>query len=1167
MSGKLSLRVFISSPGDVAEERALAARVFRRLGTEFADAVALDVVLWEHEPLFAHAGFQEQIPLPSECDLVVSILWARLGTRLPANFAPEPGQRPPTGTEFEVQDALAAFQRRGRPHLLIYRKRTPPHLDMTSPEADERLRQFRQLDEFCRKTFYDATGAARVAHHGFHDGAEFERKLTEHVRKWIERELDRAGAQHVRLRWTQGSPFRGLQAFDAEHQDVYFGRSQAVGELVQRLRDIETAEPAATPPTRLLLIVGMSGNGKTSLVRAGLLPLLADRPVEGIASWFTLSLLPSHVDSAAPGHGMLGALAAAIARALPRSAAIGISVPQLAEALRDHPAAAAARIETYLGAEAVAHRSRPEQARLLVYVDQLEELFTLAAAGTDAATALRALAALAALPTVWVVATMRSDFAYRLEAFPEIMAHLRRSAPYALLPPRGDELADMIREPAAAAGLEFEERDGVSLDREILRDATANPESLPLVEYALEQLYQQRDGRTLRWDVYRPQNREGGLRGSLVAVAEDLLARSGDAADVLFRLVMRELASVGEDGSATRRYAPLAAFAPGSAERALIDRMVDTRLCVTDSQGVEPVVCLAHEALLQSWPRARTFLQKESVLLRLRDELQRDARTWESHHRADGWLATAPDKVASLKQLQREGLIPAGLVAEYADRSRRRGRRNARLRRAAIASIATLGILSVVAGLVAMRQRDRAVTEAATADRTTRFMVSLFRLADPGENRGNAVTVREVLDRGARDVGHGLEREPGVRADLLTAMGQAYTGLGLYEPAKQLLAQARTDQDATTVPADSKVRTLIAYGMVLDAAGNYDAAKPLLQRAVDLAAHELPADALLASEARDGLADVLTQLEQYAAAEQLCEDALLHDRKRGPDGRAILSQTLNTLGLARYADGRLADAEAPLREALQLRRETFGQRHALTAESLNNVGSLLYQMGRYADAGAMLAEALPVYRDVYGAEHPLIATILNNLGRSALMAGRVDDAIPSLAQALALLEKLKGPADDELVAPLNSLAMAYLYHGDTARARVDLTRALSIARAREHWLLDQVLVNAADLELADHRMEPARALLAESRQRLENRHPLAKEPAEVWRYAVWESVHAAELGAEAHRDEAVAAFTGARATLVERFGPRGFYVLRLDQRQAALASPRETRAAAARSRS
>jgi eukaryotic-like serine/threonine-protein kinase len=84
MTDKPTLRIFLSSPGDVAEERALAQQVFQRLAKEFGAAVELRVTVWEHEPLFAHAGFQEQIDRPSECDLVVSILWSRLGSRLPA---------------------------------------------------------------------------------------------------------------------------------------------------------------------------------------------------------------------------------------------------------------------------------------------------------------------------------------------------------------------------------------------------------------------------------------------------------------------------------------------------------------------------------------------------------------------------------------------------------------------------------------------------------------------------------------------------------------------------------------------------------------------------------------------------------------------------------------------------------------------------------------------------------------------------------------------------------------------------------------------------------------------------------------------------------------------------------------------------------------------------
>jgi tetratricopeptide (TPR) repeat protein len=612
---------------------------------------------------------------------------------------------------------------------------------------------------------------------------------------------------------------------------------------------------------------------------------------------------------------------------------------------------------------------------------------------------------------------------------------------------------------------------------------------------------------------------------------------------------MRELTSVSEDGSATRRYADLEVFPAGSPERGLINRLVVARLAVTDQHGNRPVVCLAHEALLQSWPRVGAWLTKESTLLRLRDELQRDARAWEAHGRSDGWLGTAPDKIATLEQVEREGLVPAGIAAEYARRSRGRARRNQHIRTAIVASICLLSVVSIVAAVIAVKQRNRAVAEATTADRTSRFMVSLFKLADPGENRGNSVTVREVLDRGARDIERGMQNEPQVRANLLTAMGEAYTGLGLYEPAKPLLERARADQDATSVPAESKVRTLIASGFLADEADELDSAKSFLQRALDLGQAQLPPGSVLISDARDDLADVLTQQKQYREAESLCAAALTEDRKRGVQGSETLARTLDTLAQALAAEGRLAQAEAPTREALAINQRYFGERHMYTALSMNNLAALYYQEGRYAQAAAEWQQALPVYREVFGAEHPEVATLLNNMGRSALMAGNVPEAIALFEQAQQMGEKLWGPTHDYLVLPLNSLGMAYLYQGDIARARTDIDRALQIARPRNHQILDQVVLNEADLALSTHDLKGAATSLEEARRLLAARYS-PTDPNAQWRYAVWDSVDAALLAAE-KRPEARALFARAREVLVKRYGPQSFFVLRLDQRAAA----------------
>jgi TolB-like protein len=169
----------------VAEERARAEGVLRRLAEEYRDSVQLDVVLWEHEPVFAHTGYQQQIVRPSECDLVICILWSRLGTRLPEGFAAGSGESAPTGTEYEIRDALEAHRRAGKPNLLIYRKTVVPQLNMASAEAHERLRQLELLDDFCRRMFYDPQGDVIVAHTSYSDSREFERKLVKHLRRWL----------------------------------------------------------------------------------------------------------------------------------------------------------------------------------------------------------------------------------------------------------------------------------------------------------------------------------------------------------------------------------------------------------------------------------------------------------------------------------------------------------------------------------------------------------------------------------------------------------------------------------------------------------------------------------------------------------------------------------------------------------------------------------------------------------------------------------------------------------------------------------------------------------------------------------------------------------------------------------------------------------------------
>jgi hypothetical protein len=407
------LKIFISSPGDVFEERAIAQRVIERMQSEYAGRAILDPVLWEHEPLLASSTFQEQIIKPADTDVVVSILWSRLGTRLPKGFTRADGSRFDSGTEYEFEDALEGFRRNGKPELLVYRKTAPPSVRLDDEkELLERLQQKKKLDEFVSRWFHDTTeGTLKAAFHAFDSPSDFENLLEAHLHKLIDRKLpDTIGTSDaVPAVWKKGSPFRGLHAFEFEHAPVFFGRTKAVSDILQALRD------QAAEERPFVLVLGMSGGGKSSVVRAGVLPMLTQPGViEGVAFWRRAIFRPGDT----PGDLFTG-LASAILRehGLPSLDAASEGPAQLAQVLRDSPTSAVMLIKSALD-QAAAQQSKDGkkiESRLALVIDQMEELFTQdGITARDRKAFANTLDALARCGRVWIIGTLRSDFYPRL---------------------------------------------------------------------------------------------------------------------------------------------------------------------------------------------------------------------------------------------------------------------------------------------------------------------------------------------------------------------------------------------------------------------------------------------------------------------------------------------------------------------------------------------------------------------------------------------------------------------------------------------------------------------------------------------------------------------------------------------------------------------------------
>lgn len=710
------VRIFISSPTDVTVERERAEAVIAALSAELQakGEIALEAIRWEDAWFTAAEHFQSQIPKPSDCDLVVCLFWKRLGTELPESFARADGSLR-TGTEWEFEEALEGAKARPEkvPDIFVYRKTA--EITFAEKSVDLERAQKRALDAFWDKWFRSEDGHFLAAFTPFETTDDFASVLRRHLERWL---ADRRG----RGRWSlnlQGSPFRGLAAFDEDHAAVFYGRRRQVEQARARL--ISAAEAAGGLP--FLLILGMSGAGKSSLLRAGLVPrLLAPEATPSVARWRRLVVTPSSL-RAEPLDGLARALLAP--EVLPELAAGDfVGAEALALLFRSAPETAPRPLLKALDRWAVrlaaaAGNGAPPLTGLLLGLDQFEEFFAWPEAAQRAFLAL--LGALLRSRRVWVAATLRSDFYPLLQRDPMLLALKEAGRSLDLAPPGEGQLAEIIEAPAAAAGLTYESDPATneSLADKLLAEAQG-ANALPLLQFALHELYEtrERDSNLLRLAAYAAM---GGLPGAIERRAEAALRALPREEQQALPEVVRALADpaeeAGEGHPDVARRVPLAAFAEGSVPRRLVEALVAARLVTASGAGAE--LRVAHEAIFTHWARAQAILDASRDDRRLRRLVEREARLWAEGGRRPVDLLRG-GRLLQARELQARQ--PAELVAaaDYLDVSAAAAERETRRRRnsvlAVIVGLSLLLLLAVGASFYAFDQEAEAQRQASIAE-------------------------------------------------------------------------------------------------------------------------------------------------------------------------------------------------------------------------------------------------------------------------------------------------------------------------------------------------------------------------------------------------------------------------------------------------------------------
>lgn len=583
------------------------------------------------------------------------------------------------------------------------------------------------------------------------------------------------------------NPYKGLRAFREADVADFCGRD----ELVERLVDAVSREPFVT-------VVGPSGSGKSSLVHAGVVPALRRRG--------------ALVVSMVPGTAPMAEIEAALRRV----------------ATQADEGAIGERLGAPGGLTEIASDLLGDSEHLVLVVDQFEELWTLveSAAERDHFSALLEHAATSDQSVLRIVVTLRADLYDRPLQHPGLGPVVSRST-FAITPMTSSELQEAIVGPAERVGVRFEP----GLVAAMINDVVHRPGALPLLQFALTELYERRDHATVTAQAYEDL---GGIGGALASRAEELYRDlSSDLRPGVKRL-FTQLVTPGDDADDLRRRATTEELTDVPDE--VIDQYRSHRLLVTDHHPItrEPTIEVAHEAILREWPRLAEWIDEDRDLIRLRRAIAQTANEWQANERDESLLYRGPRLTSAgsvaermaLTALESDFLYACNELAdrerlEREARVRHQARQNRRLR-GLLAATATVLVIALVFGALAVSQRSEANDQREQADRSAEQAAASARQSDQAAAEADRVATAatqarivaeaERLAPTDRDLSLLLAAEAARRQPDVTSAGALATAL-LTEPAflryegdtgdERVLATAGSSSSAADWPAFS----------------------------------------------------------------------------------------------------------------------------------------------------------------------------------------------------------------------------------------------------------------------------------------------------------------------------------------------------------------------------
>ena len=818
-------------------------------------------------------------------------------------------------------------------------------------------------------------------------------------------------------KWTAGSPYLGLNSFSEQQSAIYFGRTKAIADVICQLK-LLTGQAC-----HFLLLLGKSGSGKSSLMRAGVLHHLSRE------SGFS-QLKVSHYHFVSPSQSIDEHPVATLVFALQKLSLLNPTedTAALISRIQADPAQLKQVLASPANTGSDGPAGAPVQEFKLLVIDQFEQFLLDESAGVDAKQHLvSCLSQLAHCDSLLLVAVLRNDFyaeCLDVTGFNELK---RQGKQYDLQAPTPVEITRMIRNPAIAAGLSFEhdKQNEVHLDEVLLEAAVKNPDALPLLEYTLDLLYEQRSAdNVLLLSAYR---KMGGIEGAIAQQAEKVFNQLPTSVQACWDDIMHALIQVDHKNkhSVTARKLPITYFTT-PAEKQFIQHFLNARLFVTiiqtntgeqrnyseineaNSAQDFQFITIAHEALLKHWQRITTWLSNNNAAIHKREQLADDCQFWLNNNKASDALLNSKQKVLDAEELMHRRAVTLSKDEQnFIEQSKRYRHRKRVFFRLAVGAL--MGF-SVLTGFLANRiaeERDQAISQGKQTKAVSDFLTDTLAATSPFEAKGNDVSLLDILQAAEQKLDNSTEHEypPLVQALLHKTLGLIYIDSGKIVPAERHIHKGLAIYKDNNLPEDE----------------NYLALLFNLSRLNVL---------------KDGSDNL----------EVIRETIAVSNKVYGEDHQDSLG-ALDNLATYYLDNNQFNRAEDIFRQVLKRRTALFGADYRHTLYSLENLGDLYFQQHDYEQAANYYQRCLDKWLEKSGLNNPYTLYCLKGMALTHMALKNFAEAEQSLTQHIDTATLVFGEAHPQVLSASHYLAELYHLTGRAEQAESLFRRTLK-ARTR-----------------------------------------------------------------------------------------------------------------------